>query len=401
MHTHIFEPFELAGIRLNNRIIRSATNEGMTDEQGRPTEQLQKLYVRLAKGGVGAIITGYAGIHQQGKSPLYRMLMIDTDQHIAAYQALVDAVHARQTPIILQIAHCGRQTRSKVTGLPTVAPSAIRDRIYSEDLPHALTETEIEQIIQNFVNAIRRAKQAGFDGVQLHAAHGYLLAEFLSPYMNRRTDQWGGSTENRFRIIREIYQRARQIVGDYPIWIKLNAHDNRKNGMRIEEAIVIARLLEQAGCSAIEVSCGVMEDGFYAARGPQIPIDALFAYNAIFKKFPKMTKPVVQFVSRLLMPPAQPLTQYNVPAAQAIKAQVNIPVIVVGGIHTLPDITAVLEQGHADAVSMCRPLIMEPNLVQKFREGKQTAARCTMCNYCVIAQEAEPLRCYNGNLRVR
>jgi len=196
----VFEPTVLAGFPLKNRIIRSATHEGMANEDGCPTEQLKGYYLRLAKGEVGAIITGYAGVQQNGKSPLYRMLMIDHDRFIAAYKAITDAVHERQTPIILQIAHCGRQTRSRITGEPTVAPSAIRDKFYNEDLPKELTEQEIDEIINNFVKAIERAKQAGFDGVQLHAAHGYLLSQFLSPYTNRRQDRWGGTTENRFRV---------------------------------------------------------------------------------------------------------------------------------------------------------------------------------------------------------
>ena len=357
MTARIFEPTVLAGIQLKNRLIRSATHEGMADEQGRPTEKLTKKYLQLAKGEAGAIITGYAGIQQNGKSPLYRMLMIDKDEYIPAYKNLVDAVHEYETPIILQIAHCGRQTRSKITGVPTVAPSALRNKMYSEDKPHELCEAEIEEIITNFVAVIERAQSAGFDGVQLHAAHGYLLAQFLSPYMNRRTDQWGGSSENRFRIVGEILQRAHKRVGEYPIWIKLNAHDGRKNGMRIEEAVKIAKLLEQAGCSAIEVSCGVMEDGAYSARGEKNPIDALFAYHSKFKNIPVILRPVVNVVGELMLPPVKPLRKYNVPAAQAIKAVVTIPVIVVGGLHSLRDITEVLEQGQADAVSMCRPFI--------------------------------------------
>ena len=148
------------------------------------------------------------------------------------------------------------------------------NKFYSEDMPKPLAEGEIEEIIDNFVKAIERAKRAGFDGVQLHAAHGYLLSEFLSPYSNHRQDQWGGTTENRFRIIGEIYDRARRVVGDYPLLVKLNAYDGRKGGMRVDEALRVARLLEESGCAAIEVSCGTTEDGMYMTRGPKLPIDA-------------------------------------------------------------------------------------------------------------------------------
>ena len=136
------------------------------------------------------------------------MLMIDQERFVSSYETITEAVHEAETPIILQVAHCGRQTRSKITGFPTVAPSAIRDKFYNEEMPEELTEAQIDDIIDNFVRAIERAKRAGFDAVQLHAAHGYLLSQFLSPYTNRRRDRWGGTTENRFRIIREILRQV-------------------------------------------------------------------------------------------------------------------------------------------------------------------------------------------------
>jgi 2,4-dienoyl-CoA reductase-like NADH-dependent reductase (Old Yellow Enzyme family) len=399
MKNTVFEPMGLAGITLKNKIIRSATHEGMADADGGPTDQLINLYLQLAKGEVGVIITGYAGIQQNGKSPLYRMLMIDDDRLISRYQELTDAVHKEQTPIILQIAHCGKQTRSKITGEPTVAPSAIRDKAFPEDLPKELTEQEIDEIIHGFVNAIRRAKDAGFDGVQLHAAHGYLLAQFLSPYMNRRKDRWGGTTENRFRIVREIYTRARTVVGNYPILIKLNANDGRKGGMRIEEAVKIAPLLEEAGCAAIEVSCGIAEDGFYSIRGENFPFEAAFKYHFWFKTKPSWLKMFVKPFVNMILPPVKPLTNYNVAFAQKIKTKVSLPVVVVGGIASVNDIADILGNRKADCVSMSRPFIIEPQLVKKFREGNQEQSRCIKCNYCVIAAEERPLQCYYGKLK--
>jgi 2,4-dienoyl-CoA reductase-like NADH-dependent reductase (Old Yellow Enzyme family) len=372
----------------------------MADEAGCPTDKLKGLYVRLAKGGVGAIITGYAGIQQDGKCPLYHMLMIDDDRLIPSYKATADAVHEQGTPIILQIAHSGRQTRSKITGLPTVAPSAIKDKFYSEDMPRELREEQIEDIIENFVKAIGRARKAGFDGVQIHGAHGYLLSEFMSPYSNRRTDQWGGSTENRFRIVGEIFRRARIAVGDYyPLLIKLNAYDGRKGGMRIDEAVEIAHMCEVSGASAIEVSCGTVEDGFHASRGEKLPMEAVFRYNFKYKSLPPLVKRLMKPFANLISHPVKPIDNYNVEAAQKIKAKVSVPVIVVGGISTLPDIREILENRKADFVSMCRPFIIEPNLVKRFQEGKVESSRCIRCNYCTLAIEERPLRCYYGKLK--
>ena len=402
MPASAFAPADLAGIAVRNRILRSATHEGLADERGLPTEALQRRYLALAQGGVGAIITGYAGVQQDGKSSLLRMLMIDGDDCIPAYRALVEAVHGAGTPIILQIAHCGRQTCSRVTGLPTVAPSAIRDRLYGEDEPRALSESAIEELIESFVAAIGRARQAGFDGVQLHGAHGYLLSEFLSSYMNRRTDRWGGSVENRFRIVGEILARARSRLGAYPILMKLNGYDGRPGGMRVPEAIAIARMAETAGCSALEVSCGVGEDLLFTARSDALPVDALMAYSHKLQTAPRFTRLVARAAMRvlipLLAPPAKPKRLYNVDAAEQIRRQIGIPVIVVGGIRSRSEIEQILGQDRAQFVSLCRPLIFEPGLVGKMERGQQEASRCLDCCYCIVAGETLPLRCHYGRI---
>ncbi|MCP3899557.1 MAG: NADH:flavin oxidoreductase, partial [Desulfobacteraceae bacterium] len=242
-----FASTSLAGIVFKNKIIRSATHEGMADEKGFPQNKLIQLYTHLAKGGAGAIITGYTGVQQDGKGAMLNMLMIDNDDVIPAFKELTDAVHQHGTPIILQIAHSGRQTRSKITGFETRGPSARRDNFYSEDSPRELTEKEIHTIIDNFASGAQRAKIAGFDGVQLHIAHGFLLSDFLSSYSNNRSDQWGGSIENKYRIVKMIFRKIKEEIGDYPVLVKMNAFDGRKNGMNISEAVKIAKMLEQSG----------------------------------------------------------------------------------------------------------------------------------------------------------
>lgn len=398
--THaVFEHTSFAGIKVKNRIIRSATHEGMADEKGFPTEKLKELYIRLAKGDVGAIITGYAAIQADGKSPLFAMTMIDNDDSIPAYREIANTVHEYDTPIIMQIAHCGRQTRSRSTGLQTVAPSALRDAFYSEDMPKELSEDEINEIIDNFVSAIIRIRRAGFDGVQLHAAHGYLLSEFLSSYSNRRKDRWGGSTENKYRIIAEIFKRAKEQVGDYPILVKLNAYDGRKSGMKIEEAVRIAQMLEESGCAAIEVSCGVAEDGLYGVRGKELPADAVMKYTFKYKNLPRLVKAIAKPALKTFMKQPKPLLKFNLDAAIQIKMAVNIPVIAVGGINNMDDINQIIKNNNIDFVSMCRPFIIEPDIVSKFSKGTQTKSKCIMCNYCLIISEEKPLKCHYGKLQ--
>ena len=396
--TQVFEPSVLGGIPLDNRIIRSATTMGLADKAGRPVEELIRKYVELAQGGVGAIITGMAGIQKDGRIAIPAALMIHEDKAIPEYKKVTKAVHAHNRPIILQLAHAGRQTRSAVTGCHKVAPSAVRHNYFNETMPKALTELEIQEIISNFISAIERARKAGFDGVQLHAAHGYLLSDFLSSHANRRTDQWGGSIENRFRIIREIFKGAKTIAGDYPVLVKINAYDKRRKGMRLEEALEIARLLQEAGCAAIEVSCGTIEDGFVTLRAPEIPVEALLAYGFQMKEKPPLVKKVLEWAVPILTKDDKTIENYNLCAAQEIRQAVDIPVIVVGGIKKWKDIKQIIAEQRSDYVAMSRAFIIEPDIVNKFKDKNQAASHCISCCYCLVCAEAMPVKCFYGSL---
>lgn len=255
----LFNETKISGLAVSNRIIRSATHDGLADENGAPSDKLIAKYEHLAKNGVGCIITGYAAVSRNGVSPYPRMMKIFDDGVIEKYRELTEAVHRHSVPVILQIAHCGRQTSSKAIGLQKVAPSNVLHAFYP-DKAKELTESEILGIIDDFVSASVRAEKAGFDGVQLHGGHGYLLHDFLSPYGNRRKDRWGGSLENRCRIVEMIIKGIKEKTS-LPVWIKISAEDNRKNGMRIDSSVEICKRLEAAGCDAIEVSCGTVQDG--------------------------------------------------------------------------------------------------------------------------------------------
>jgi len=392
-----YEKSTMCGVSLPTRIIRSATHEGMADENGKPTEQLTKLYERYARNGVGLIITGYMGISQQGKCPLYNMTMINSDELIPAWKELTDRVHAAGAPIFAQIAHSGRQTRKKVTGEKTVAPSPIRDFLYWETLPHRLSTKEIHKICDDFAAAALRAKKAGFDGVQLHCAHGYLLHGFLSPHTNKRRDKWGGTTEKRFRIVGEAIEKMRALVGDFPIIVKISSSEKERDGLNPEEALKIAVLMEKAGVDGIEVSCGRASEGFNMSRGG-FPYEIMCTDNFRFEMFPKFTWPVLKPFMKFIFKSPLPLFNYNVDTSEMIKNAVKIPVIVCGGIRSASDIESILCNGKADFVSMSRPFICEPNLVKKLRDGVQTDARCINCNYCLMGAERRPLRCYYGQL---
>lgn len=395
----LFEKINASGMEFSNRIIRSATHDGLADENGAPSDKLISKYEHLAKSGVGCIITGYAAVSRNGVSPYPRMLKIYENGVVKKYRELTDAVHRHGVPVVLQIAHCGRQTSSKAIGMQKVAPSDVLHAFYP-DKAKELTDAEIFTIIDDFVSAAVRAERAGFDAVQLHAGHGYLLHDFLSPYGNRRMDCWGGFLENRCRIVELIIKGIKEKT-KLPVWIKISAEDNRKGGMDIASSVEICKRLEKAGCDAIEVSCGTVQDGMNTMRSRLMPMDAVFRYREPCASFPKLLNkialPAANLINPLIKQPS-PLENFNVDNAETIKKSISIPVIAVGGIHKVSDMEKILTDGKADFVSMCRPFICEPDLVSKLRNG-QSEAKCIMCNYCGLVIEKEPTRCLYGKVK--
>ncbi len=395
----LFDKSEISGLTLQNRIIRSATHDGLADNSGAPSDELIKKYSNLAKNEVGCIITGYAAVSRNGVSPYPRMMKIYDDSVIEKYKEMTDAIHSYGTPVILQIAHCGRQTSSKAIGLQKVAPSNVLHAFYP-DKAKELTDDEIHGIIDDFINAAVRAEKAGFDGVQLHGGHGYLLHDFLSPYGNRRKDSWGGTLENRCRIVELIISGIKEKTA-LPVWIKLSAEDNRKNGMNIESSVEICKRLEKAGCDCIEVSCGTVQDGMNTMRSKLMPMDAVFRYREPCASFPKFLNkialPAANLINPLIKQPS-PLENFNVENAATIKKNVSIPIIAVGGIHKADDMKKIISDGKADYISMCRPFICEADLAKKLKNG-QKEAKCIMCNYCGLVIEKEPTRCLYGRVK--
>jgi 2,4-dienoyl-CoA reductase-like NADH-dependent reductase (Old Yellow Enzyme family) len=394
----VFESTVLGGIELKNRIFRSGTVLGLADKGGRPTRESIEKHVELAQGGVGAIITEGIAVQKNGVHIGLNPLLFDDDSNLEEYKKLTGAVHKYNTPIIMQVFHAGRQTRSIITGEPTIAPSPIRDDFFNEDTPKEMTDSQIEQVINKFVLAIERARKAEFDGVQLMAGHGYLLSEFLSPSMNHRKDRWGGSTENRFRIIREIYVKARKTVGDFPILIKMNAYDYQPGGMRLDESTKVAKLLENIGCDAIEVSCGVMSDGLSTIRVPEILTEPIAEHSFLLRDRSFITKKLMTYMMPLLVDLHEPIHNYNVCAAKEIKKNVNIPIVVVGGIRDHTVINQIISANMADYVAMSRPFIVEPDIVSSFKANQQSSSNCVSCGLCMFCLEKKPVECHYGTV---
>lgn len=344
----IFSPFSIGNITLKNRIIRSATWEGMCDN-GVPTEKLIKLYEELAENELGLIITGYTYVSKEGMQ-LPSMMALDNDKNLDVLKNLTDRVHKKGGLIAVQLVHAGGQGNSKNSGLKTIAPSAISFPTYPE-IPKEMSKDDIKRVIESFVKATRRAKLVGFDFVQLHGAHGYLINQFLSPLTNQRTDEYGGTLDNRSRFLREIIDAIKEDVGkDYPLIIKLNGDDYLEGGFGIAEAVLLAEMLKKAGILFIEVS-----GGSAAKRG---------------------ISPVRTDIDHI------DKEAYNKELSKRIKEKVSIPIGVVGGIRTYTVAERLLKDGFADAISLSRPLIREPHLVKRWLEGDRSKAKCISCNGC-------------------
>ncbi|MGB9661677.1 MAG: FAD-dependent oxidoreductase [Moorellaceae bacterium] len=336
-------PIKIGRLELKNRMVMPpmVTNYAYTD--GSVTPRLIAYHTERAKGGVGLIIVEATYVHPSGKG-FKNQLGIYSDRLLPGLRRLVDAVHAQGAKIAIQLYHGGRQTTSAVTGQPIVAPSALPCATIGE-VPKELTKEEIASLVRAFAEAARRAKAAGFDAVEVHGAHGYLINEFLSPLANKRTDEYGGSLENRMRFPLEVVRAVRQAVGpDYPVLYRLSADEKISGGLTLEETKVFARRLEQEGVNALHVSAGIYETAAWIIQPMYLPRGCL------------------------------------VDLAQGIKSAVNLPVIAVGRIND-PDLAEeILAAGKADLVAFGRQLLADPEMPKKVLEGRpEEIRRCIAC----------------------
>ena len=358
----MFQAGNIGGMEIKNRIVRSATYEGMGTTDGGVTEELVTMNEELAAGEVGLIIAGFSYVMPNGKGAPFMTAMHD-DDYIPGFRKIAQAVHGAGGKICAQIAHCGRKTSPEIIGGETpMGPSPVP---YSTTniTPREMTEDDIKQTIEAFGQAARRVKESGFDAVQLHCAHGYLLSAFISPYANRRTDQYGGSEENRARMLLETYRSVRQAVGsDYPVLIKINAEDLLEDGLTLKQSAQIARKLSEEGIDAIEISAGGAEGNVRSAKT-------------------KINTPEKE--------------AYLLPYAREFRKHTgSVPLILVGGMRSPQIIENVLEEGCVDFISVCRPLIREPYLTKKWKSGDLDTADCISCNLCYSKVWSGPTYCH-------
>ena len=320
----LFESVNVGQLVLKNRFVRSATGESRADRQGFVQDAMLPIYEGLAAGGVGLIISGHMYVEDGAKcSP--RQTGIWSDDHISGLTRLAQASQGNDTKTVAQINYATR-------------------------VPAEMSLDDIQSAADSFVAAAGRAQQAGFDGVQIHAAHGYLLSCFLTPSANARDDQFGAQAEGRRRLLLDIAKRVRHVVGpDYPVLCKLGVVDGKEDSLTLEESVATAVALEREGIDAIEIST-------------------------------TLSGPHAQPAATQIDSPQK--EAYFTPLARTIKDALRIPLILVGGIRSMAVMEQLVDEGVCNMVSLCRPFIREPGLVNAFRDGTSERAACVSCNQC-------------------
>ncbi|EGW36872.1 NADH:flavin oxidoreductase [Desulfosporosinus sp. OT] len=345
----LFDQTTIKQLDFPNRFIRSATWEGLASTDGAVTPALIEAMVQLAKGGVGLIITGHSFVRTDGQAGP-NQLGVYSDRLIPGLKEMTEAVHAAGGRIIMQLAHAGRFASEQLTRQKVLAVSHVKDT--DNTSVREMTIEDILELVEAYSKAAERAIAAGFDGIQIHSAHGYLLSQFLSPSFNQRHDEYGGDIYNRSKIHLDIIQAIRRTVGhDHPILVKLNCQDFIENGLSLDDSLQVAHRLVNAGVDAIELSGGVIKTG--RLEPSRTGINSL-EREAYFRN-----------------------------EARVFKREIHVPLILVGGIRSYELAKVLVETEEVDYISMSRPFIKEPGLINRWVSGDQGKASCKSDNACL------------------
>jgi 2,4-dienoyl-CoA reductase-like NADH-dependent reductase (Old Yellow Enzyme family) len=404
MTSVLFQPLTIGKVDVAGRVFKAATSETRASIDGFVTDELIAFYEPIARARTPLVLTGNLYVSKSGKST-YRMCGIDDDDKIDGLRRWASAVRSHGSAFFAQLNHCGRQTYPHVVGIPeALSASDVREKVMGTT-PRAMTHAEIARTVDDFAAAAGRAKAAGFDGVQIHLGHGYLLSQFLTPYTNRRRDQYGGSPANRMRFPREVLRAVRaRVGGDYPVIAKINGADllPGRRGLETPELVEVARALEGEGLDAIEITVGHYESGFPMIRGRFDDFFDVILNEGAGRNMPAMrlraarlVAPMAARAANAMWPPSE---GFNLPYARQFKAALRIPVICVGGFQSREGMERAILSGACDAVSVARAMVADPLLYQHLRDG-EVGPKCDFSNGCIARAGSLPVDCYNRGLR--
>jgi 2,4-dienoyl-CoA reductase-like NADH-dependent reductase (Old Yellow Enzyme family) len=387
--TKVFTPGRLGTLELRNRVIKAATYEGMCPG-GVPSDALIRHHRDLAAGGVGMTTVAYCAVSPNGRTFAEQMVM--RTEIVPKLKALTDAVHGEGAAVSLQLGHCGYFSKNKeLPGRRSLGPS-FRFNEYGlmagVPFARAMTEDDIATVIEEFGVAAAGAVCAGFDAVELHLGHGYLLSQFISPATNRRRDRWGGSLDNRMRLPLAVVQRVRAAVGPgVAILAKTNLRDGFRGGLELPESIGVAQRLEAAGVNAIVLSGGfTSKTPFYLFRGPR-PLKEMIEVE---KSWPQ--KLALRVFGSYIIKEYPFKEMFFLDEARQVRKAVRAPLVLLGGILSLDNLNIAMQEGF-DFVALGRALIADPDLIKRMERGETQRSRCNSCNKCVAEMDRNGVRC--------
>ncbi len=380
-----FTPLRLGPLTLRNRVVKAATFEGMTPG-GLPSDRLVAFHRQFAAGGVAMSTVAYCAVSSEGRT--FRDQIWMREEASPGLRAVTGAIHAENAAAAAQLGHAGWFANPKASGLPSMGPS----RMFSAHgmcFPRAMTEADMERVTGDYARAARLAAECGFDAVEVHVGHGYLLSQFLSPYTNRRTDRWGGSVENRSRLPRQVVRAVRDAVGGrLAVYAKLNMTDGFPGGLGLAESIEVARLFDADGTlDALQLTGG------FTSRSPMY----LFRGEAPRRELASVQATWYQRLGTRLYAPLlvkeHPFEEaFFLPYARQFLDAVRTPILLLGGVNRLVTIDAAVEEGFA-GVAMARALIREPDLLAKYQKDDRHEPRCVHCNLCMVESYRGGTRC--------
>lgn len=384
-----FTPIILRNLALRNRFIKTATNEGMW-ENGLPSLKLVEHHERLAQGGIGLTTVAYGAVNADGRTMAGQMYM--RPEVVPGLKRVTDAIHGQGGKASLQLTHCGFFTNNhEVTGKRPLAPSrrinnyGILSGIF---MSRAMTSADCRLLTADFAGASRLALDAGFDAIELHLGHGYLLSQFLSPHTNKRRDQYGGSLENRMRFPLEIVEAVRQEVGEeVPVICKINLDDGFKGGLTIGESIILAKSLENSGVDLLVLSGGfTSKTPFYLMRG-DVPLGKMIRAERKMRH-----KAAFAVFGRFIIGKYKFEENFFLPLARQVRQKVKMPLAYLGGVVSAKGISQVMNEGF-DMVAIGRALIEDPDFILRVAKDPAHVSECNHCNVCVAEMDRNGVRC--------
>ena len=385
----IFTPVTIGPVTLRNRVIRSAAFENMAYGNS-PSQDLYDYHVAVARGGVGMTTLAYAAVDRSGLSFDGQLWM--RKEIVPDLRRITDAIHAEGAKASIQLGHCGNMTHRATCGCMPVGASG-GFNMYSPTFVRSLKINEIHDLVKAFGNAVNLAREAGFDCVEIHAGHGYLISQFLSPYTNRRHDEFGGSLENRMRFMRMVISEVMKAAGDdIGVIVKMNMHDGFKKGMQRAECLEVAKELERLGVHAIVLSAGFVSKAPMEVMRGAMPLKTLAHYMDM-KKF-WWLKAALLTIGRLLIPTVPYREGYFLEDAMQFRQVLKLPLIYVGGLISKDKMEEVLAAGF-QGLQVARALVHDTDFVNKLHSGEITCSGCKHSNYCIGRMYTLEMRCHH------